>query len=117
MHDSFLPNVRKGALSMGVYIKGMEMPVSCLNCFLSRSGCRAVLKRMRAMEAGTWIPANYRHDDCPLVPVPKHGDLIDRNELMKHKGNCYDADGHLLYAVGTGSIMCAPTIIPAEEGE
>lgn len=68
---------------MGVYIKGIEMPKSCLNCFLSRSGCRAVLKRMRAMEAGTWIPANYRHDDCPLVPVPPHGRLIDADALTE----------------------------------
>lgn len=68
---------------MSILIKGMEMPTSCLNCFLSRSGCRAVLKRMRAMEAGTWIPANYRHDDCPLVPVPPHGRLIDADALEK----------------------------------
>ena len=106
---------------MGVYIKGMEMPKSCLNCFLSRSGCRAVLKRMRAMEAGTWIPANYRHDDCPLVPVPNHGDLIDRDALAE--------DGWVLtkqvmrmggYAIHELPLKnpTIPVIIPAsEEGE
>ena len=36
--------------------------------------------------------------------------LIDADELMKHKGNCYDEEGHLLYAVGTGTIMMMPTI-------
>lgn len=36
--------------------------------------------------------------------------LIDADELIKHKGNCYDARGHLLYAIGTGNILKAPTI-------
>ena len=95
---------------MGVYIN-MEMPTSCLNCFLSRSGCRAVLKRMRAMEAGTWIPANYRHDDCPLVPVPPHGRLIDADALPRYTGYALSAD-----EVAT-AVENAPTIIPKEEGE
>lgn len=105
---------------MSILIKGMEMPKSCLNCFLSRSGCRAVLKRMRAMEAGTWIPANYRHDDCPLVPVPPHGDLVDRDALAE--------DGWVLtkqvmrmggYAIHELPLKnpTIPVIIPAEEGE
>ena len=107
---------------MGVYIKNMEMPKSCLNCFLSRSGCRAVLKRMRAMEAGTWIPANYRHDDCPLVPVPEHGDLIDRDALEKETQKrmlmCNKNDNQFQkpYEI-MRAIALAPTIIPAEEGE
>lgn len=36
--------------------------------------------------------------------------LIDADELLKHKGNCYDENGHLLYAVGTGNIMRMPTV-------
>lgn len=44
--------------------------------------------------------------------------LIDADELMKHKGNCYDEEGHLLYAVGTGNIMRMPTIdaVPVKHG-
>lgn len=91
---------------MGVYIKGMEMPTSCLNCFLSRSGCRAVLKRMRAMEAGTWIPANYRHDDCPLVPIPPHGALMDRDDFFAVCPELVD---------GYKRITDDLVIIPAEE--
>ena len=95
---------------MGVYIKGMEIPKSCGECL--DIGWHYVFDcRLDDAEEGERLP------NCPLVPVPPHGRLIDADALMKHKGNCYDADGHLLYAVGTGSIMCAPTIIPAEEGE
>ena len=57
-------------------------------------------------------------EDYELVVLPKHGRLIDTDELLKRKGDCYDYDGHLLYAVGTGDIMLAPTVIEAsEDGE
>ena len=36
--------------------------------------------------------------------------LIDADALLNYAGNCYDEDGHLLYAVGTGTIMRMPTI-------
>ena len=95
---------------MNILIKGMEIPKSCGECL--DIGWHYVFDcRLDDAEEGERLP------NCPLVPVPPHGRLIDADALMKHKGNCYDADGHLLYAVGTGSIMCAPTIIPAEEGE
>ena len=92
-----------------ILIRGMEMPVFEHQSWDIRRGAD-----------GKWymVDTNAETSDGEwheIVPVPPHGDLIDRDELMKHKGNCYDADGHLLYAVGTGSIMCAPTIIPAEE--
>ena len=35
---------------------------------------------------------------------------IDADALLKHKCDCYDANGHLLYAVPTGYIQIAPTI-------
>ena len=35
---------------------------------------------------------------------------IDADALLKHKCDCYDANGHLLYAVPTGYILTAPTI-------
>lgn len=95
---------------MSILIKGMEMPTSCRVCMFSRTDIRNV----------DWCVLTEKDlpCDCPLVPIPPHGRLIDADALMMQKGNCYDADGHLLYAVGTGNIMCAPTIIPAsKEGE
>ena len=54
-------------------------------------------------------------DGYELVALPTHGRLIDADELLKRKGDCYDYEGHLLYAVGTGDIMLAPTVIEASE--
>lgn len=36
------------------------------------------------------------------------GDFISREAVLAQKGDCYDKDGHLLYAVGTGNILRIP---------
>ena len=62
----------------------------------------------------------YDHEGvcvAKAVELPDHGDLIDRDELMKHKGSAYDIDGHELYAVGTGTILRMPVVIPAERSD
>lgn len=35
-------------------------------------------------------------------------DYISREAVLAQKGDCYDKDGHLLYAVGTGNILRIP---------
>ena len=96
---------------MIILIKGMEMPKNCWECHFGHGDSGVCVVDFK--QHGDW----NEPQNCPLVPVPPHGDLIDRDALMRHKGDCYDAYGHLLYAVGTGNILRAPTIIPAEEGE
>ena len=69
---------------MGIYIKGMEMPKNCLECFFHKDvdisvgiadGCEW-LKEM------VYNP-DERLEDCPLVPVSPHGRLIDADEFYK----------------------------------
>jgi len=90
---------------MSVLIK-MEMPKSCWDCPIKTDvnlgvgvsdGCE-LLKEM--------IPnPTERLPNCPLIPVPPHGDLIDRDALPKTRVEWED-------------VLCAPTIIPADkEGE
>ena len=95
---------------MGVYIKNMEMPDGCVVCpfFIENrhnrgddSLCRASGKEAKC--------------GCPLVPVPPHGDLIDRQALLKLIEDPDDV-GWVGY-IDALDITCAPTIIPAEEGE
>ena len=40
--------------------------------------------------------------------------LIDADALLERAGDAWDSHGHLLYAVGTGDIMLAPTVDAVE---
>lgn len=81
---------------MSILIKGMEMPTSCRACMFSRTDIRNV----------DWCVLTEKDlpCDCPIFPVPPHGDLIDRDALPTSRVEWED-------------IVNAPTIIPAEEGE
>lgn len=103
---------------MGVYIKGIEMPKSCRECplatrFFDGEDVCAML--------GTYVHDRDREDDCPLVPVPPHGDLIGREWLV-------DISLHLMNIAKNDDIangvkwlwqyiIEAPTIIEAEGRE
>ena len=89
---------------MSVLIKGMEMPKNCARCFVGdRRICR---------------------DECPLVEVPPHGDLIDAFAFRREMDANYPFDkftqskhGEADAAKSTILMMLrkAPTIIEAEE--
>jgi len=92
---------------MGVYIKGMKMPESCYVCPF----CDYVSARCDAVKGNPYTPESRyekRADFCPLVPVPDHGRLIDADALCEGR---VSNDNVVICA------KCAPTIIPAEEGE
>lgn len=95
---------------MGVYIKGMEMPKTCFGCKFSRitpsfyAWCSLTEKCYPADDPPP--------EDCPLIPVPPHGRLIDADALKPYMLNehykyrlVYDAD----------EVANAPTIIEVEE--
>ena len=105
---------------MGVYIPNMKMPEHCGVCRFAVDGwCYAYGKPN--IDA---LANDGRTNFCPLVPVPPHGDLIDRDALKDvqqadadffkgssdHGEKCrYD---EAINAVA--NIVNAPTIIPAE---
>lgn len=80
----------------GIYIPGMKMPISCWDCFL-RKDCDEII-----------IWSKRRPSKCPLIAVPDHGDLIDRDMVLK---KAWDVETFV------DAVKYAPTIIPAEEGE
>lgn len=51
----------------------------------------------------------------PLVPIPPHGDLIDRDALKKKRH--WTDDFYETEYVEVEDIDAAPTVIEAEEGE
>ena len=93
---------------MSVYIKGMEMPSSCCACnlctkylFETPPFCDVTMKRI-----DDW---SKRSDDCPLIPVPDHGRLVDADGLMEHLGDV-EYKGAIKRV-----LIQAPTIIEADK--
>ena len=104
---------------MSILIKGMEMPISCGSCMFSR----------RSIHSIDWCVLSEKDlpCDCPLVPVPDHGRLIDADNLRcLYDPHDYGLDGeqadeydryHVSLPVIRQNIDEMPTIIEAEEGE
>lgn len=102
---------------MGIYIKKMEMPESCYYCPFADGVWQ---KDKRCLINGKEMPRDGRdvqqnHINCPLVPVPPHGRLIDADAAVANRDAdmnwCYD-----LYDLPDYLSGC-PTIIEAEEDE
>ena len=115
---------------MSILIKGMEMPKSCGYCPLrheARDGDECYL-------GASLTEYQKRPEDCPLVPVPPHGRLIDADALMKEfekaqrtmeqHGQEYSCSFLSSSREISTEWYCvedmlenAPTVIEAEEGE
>ena len=111
----------------GVYIKGMDVPPNCWWCPVkfwndSEYICPFSHKHINSGDAD-------RHDDCPLLPVRDHGDLIDRDAMRKDwkfSDSCNrcerDAYRCQYYEEMSTMDVCgmlddAPVVIPAERSE
>ena len=91
---------------MSLLIRGMEMPKDCIVCPFGWNGCN---------HQQVFVYMGERPSGCPLVPVPPHGDLIDRDALMKSEspiGKMMTFGGQ--YVFTENEIKKAPTIIEAE---
>ncbi len=107
---------------MGVYIN-MEMPTSCAKCKLfGEYGCPFI------GAVGYALTRGERNEDCPLVPVPPHGRLIDADALMliiqEYIEEYSDTDENGWHSgkwcamkETEMAINDAPTIIPADPAE
>lgn len=113
----------------GIYITGMEMPTSCFYCPFRRKVdpddimCIVTREVFEETFAGTIETRN--RGNCPLVPVPDHGDLIDRvafrEEMDKHYPfDRYTQSKHEWEDAAKSAVIkmlaTAPTIIPASGG-
>lgn len=68
---------------MSVIVKGMEMPLNCAMC--ERWSICECLKEYNDYESVLYAVDDgdlVRADECPLIELPPHGDLVDRNELL-----------------------------------
>jgi hypothetical protein len=110
-------------MSMGIYIRGMQMPKSCADCPICYDQMECPISGLRFWrgrpESKEFNFTDERHPDCPLSPDPPHGDLIERKavyltdfEIAMCNGDYKEGMKMLL-----DKIESAPTIIPAEEGK
>ena len=105
---------------MSILIKDMEMPKSCYKCPLRRRDgmdivCPVAHERFSVADVNI---LDYRLVNCPLVPVPPHGRLIDADRLLsvRMKRTYYHLPNGDT-AIPIIDVENAPTIIEAEEGE
>ena len=102
---------------MGIYLPNMEMPTSCWDCPLGDSLRCQVLPSVPALwaEYTKAVRDKLMHSDCPLVPVPPHGRLIDADALADQMAERRSYVGRLSDPLCL--IEDAPTIIEAEGEE
>ena len=104
---------------MSILIKGMEIPMNCRQCNLylqSMDSERNVYENCAVTAKSYNWGLTTLPSDCPLVPVPPHGRLIDADEFLKRAigTKCFHGDYALMLDELVGE---STTIIPAEEGE
>ena len=97
---------------MSVYIKGMEMPKVAGRIeaviYIHKDGSAIIAISPSEDQIGYW-------KEYPLIPVPEHGDLIERDALKKE---CQEnAKRGIGLWVDYMDVSLAPTIIPADKEE
>lgn len=101
---------------MSLLIKGMEMPKNCEVCPMCHSNAEYDYAYCCVSSAET--TGTRRPTDCPLIDLPDHGDLIDRDALKDKAEFIGDAfSGRGGFAVWGIDVINAPVFIPAERRE
>ena len=126
---------------MSILIKGMKMPKNCMECpfkgFDRAKGNICTIDEEISLHAvldGLDIKF-VKMGNCPLIEIPDHGDLIDKNKavnLLDHGSKCVSAiqkvaedEKDISYCQGVmvgyaNAIVVldnAPVVIPAERSE
>lgn len=107
----------------GIYIHGAQFPSNCRECKLCKPyGC---VGDCYCMWLGEYFtnnvkpPYKERPDECPLIPVPDHGRLIDADKIgltdfeiiMCQQGNPHKNALESLLE----KLEKAPTVIPTDK--
>ena len=102
-----------------ILIRGMEMPTGCASCDF------AIYHTDSAYHYCFWlkkvfIKPDAKLKDCPLIELPPHGDLIDRDAIL-HEDVLHYVDT-LNSSFGSrvkfsDLVRGAPVIVPPNKGE
>ncbi len=101
---------------MSILINGMEMPTSCYNCPLAMQDYTTLFGNNFNQTRNSYacvlthkaITSTKRNRFCPLVPVPPHGALMDRDDFFATCPELVD---------GYKTITDGLVVFPEEEGE
>ena len=102
---------------MKAYLE-IEMPKNCCVCPLFKSN---MSKQLFCKAFGAFDKSDYdklpfeRMKNCPLVPVPAHGRLIDADNILYETNPARIPTGKGFVTHAT--IDSLPTVIPAEPAE
>ena len=88
---------------MDILIKNVEK-WTCFNCPFKFSRYNDLMCPFVG-EVGSTVFVKDRHDDCPLVELPPHGELVQRSDILRL------FDENKLSA--REAVMKAPTILEA----
>ena len=102
---------------MSVIVKNMEMPKTCADCHdadlptaIAWLGAKCPWAH-GIIDPGVYDLRHERHPDCPLVELPPHGDLIDRDALLaEYERDERAADEHgreFSFSFDSGGARCA----------
>ena len=95
----------------GVYIPGFKKPVACWHCALLNKD-----EERCPLHDDWYLSLKDEYEECPLVEVPDHGDLIDAQEQMRLMKAC-EYDTYNDYSRAFDMLDDAPTIIPEDREE
>lgn len=106
---------------MSLVIKGMKMPKSCDECqFCNDDGICAALQIDllgvgEELENSWYIPEGYKSDRCPLIELPAHGDLIEKDLALAIVKVPATTEAEFIEKMRMVQAMIdAPVVIPAE---
>lgn len=112
-------------MTLSILIKGAKMPQGCRQCHFKewtnlRAGWFCPLRQK--FLSSKVIIQDKRYDDCPLVEIPSHGELIDGTKLISDICEKLDEvkyekgspDGEELWKIICNILEAAPTVIESE---
>ena len=97
---------------MSILIRGSKMPKNCIECLSTLGLFSKTCPISDDSNIDVEFAKNHIYDGCPLVEIPPHGDLIDRDKLFY---NTVREIPRGVYPVVDYVIDTAPTVIESEE--
>ena len=100
-----------------VLVKGMDMPTACRHGECNFACSAAYQTGLICIVRKQYVVPGDVPGDCPCSLVSTHGDLIDRDALLKKCEFVCTDDDEDIRAVRYSIIENAPTVIPADESD